>query len=599
MDLKTPLAEFLKWRVKHISDKRFLIILSILIGVLMGLVGSLLKFLITIIEEEVREGILMKHLKLIYFFFPLLGIAIAVLYIRNFVAQKRLSQSVPFVLYSIGKRKGFIKSVHMYGHLIASALTVGLGGSVGLEGPSVVTGSAIGSNISQLFHLNHKRKILLLGCGAAAAISALFNSPIAGVIFVLEIILVDLKITFLIPLMFSSASAFIVAWTISDQKKLFGDVFIDKFTVADVPFYIVLGLLTGLVSWYYITTINKLEDRFMKFKQKPWKKFLFAGLLMATVMFLFPTLYGEGYYTLRKLLSGNEIELFNSTFYTSIPSIGEISGESWALIIFLIASVLIKVYAYSFTKIAGGNGGVFAPSLFTGGTIGFIVARSLNNIGFDLPEKNFTLVGMAGMAAGMMHAPLTAIFLIAEITGGYALYIPLMIVVGISYGTSHRYNKYSYFTTRLARNGDLVAHDKDHSILRNISVKRVIEKDLVCVNYEGKISDLVRAISKSQRNIFPVINNEDELKGVILLDDVRHLIFDQEKYDIPLSAIMHPPPAVVGRNDSLDSVMEHFDKTQAWNLPVLKDGKYYGFLSKSKIFSAYREHLAKNDEDVF
>lgn len=599
MDFKSLLSDFLKWRVKHISDKRFLIILSVLIGVVMGLVGSLLKFLITIIEEEVREGILMKHLKFIYFFFPLLGIALVILYIRNFVAKKRLSQSVPFVLYSIGKRKGFIQSVHMYGHLIASSITVGLGGSVGLEGPSVVTGSAIGSNISQLFHLNHKRKVLLLGCGAAAAVSALFNSPISGVIFVLEIILVDLKITFLIPLMFSSASAFIVAWAISDQEKLFGDVIIEKFTAGDVPFYIILGLITGLASWYYITTINKLEDRFIKYRENPWTKFVIAGLLMAVVMFLFPTLYGEGYYTLRKLLSGNEVDLFNSTFYTAIPNIGEISGESWALIIFLMGSVLIKVHAYAFTKIAGGNGGVFAPSLFTGGTIGFILARTLNNIGFDVPEKNFTLVGMSGMAAGMMHAPLTAIFLIAEITGGYALYIPLMIVVGISFGTSHRYNKYSYFTTRLARTGDLVAHDKDHSVLRDIGVKKVIEKDLVSVNSNGTIADLVKAISKSHRNIFPILSDDNELKGVILLDDVRHLIFNQEKYDIPLSAIMHPPPAVVDCNDSLDKVMEHFDNTQAWNLPVLKDGKYYGFLSKSKIFNAYREHLSKNDEDVF
>ena len=351
MEFKSLLTDFLKWRVKHISDKRFLIILSVLIGVLMGLVGSLLKFLIRLIEHEVREGLLMKHLKLLYFFFPLLGIALVIIFIRYFVAQKRLSQSVPFVLYSIGKRKGFIRTVHMYGHLIASSITVGLGGSVGLEGPSVVTGSAIGSNISQLFHLNHKRKILLLGCGAAAAISALFNSPIAGVIFVLEIILVDLKITFLIPLMFSSVSAFIIAWAVSDQEKLFGEVPIEKFTAGDVPFYIVLGLLTGLVSWYYIATINKLEDRFIKLQDKPWVKFIYAGLLMAIVMFLFPTLYGEGYYTLRKLLDGKEIDLFNSTFYTSIPSIGEISGESWVLIIFLIGSILVKVFAYSFVLI--------------------------------------------------------------------------------------------------------------------------------------------------------------------------------------------------------------------------------------------------------
>ncbi len=599
MDLKIILSEFLKWRVKHLSDKRFIGILSILIGAVMGLVGSLLKFLVTVIEEEVREGILMEYLNYVYFLFPLFGIAIVIFYIQYFVAQKRLSQSVPFVLYSIGKRKAFIKSAHMYGHLIASSLTVGLGGSAGLEGPSVVTGSAIGSNISQLFHLSHKRKVLLLGCGAAAAVSALFNSPISGVIFVLEIILVDLKITFLIPLMFSSATAFIVSWLVSDQKKLFGEVSLEKFMISDVPFYILLGLITGLTSWYYITMVNKMEDRFIKFKGKPWRKFIIAGSLLALSMFLFPTLYGEGYYTLRQILKGSEVSLFNSSIYTHIPNVGEITGESWLLIIFLIGSVLIKVFAYSFTKLAGGNGGVFAPSLFTGGTLGFIVARSLNNLGMHLPEKNFTLVGMSGMAAGMMHAPLTAIFLIAEITGGYALYIPLMIVVGTSYGTSHRYNKYSYFTTRLARNGDLVAHDKDHSILRDIGVKKVIEKDLESVYSSGSIKDLVEAISKSKRNIFPVLSDTGQLDGVILLDDVRHLIFNPDKYTIPLSHIMHAPPAVVDHEDSLDSVMVHFDKTQAWNLPVLKDGRYYGFLSKSKIFNAYREHLAKNDEDVF
>lgn len=599
MDFKHILSEFLKWRVKHLSDKRFLIILSILIGAVMGLVGSLLKFTITFLEEYVREGILMEHLNFVYFLFPLLGISLVVVFVQYFVKQKRLSQSVPFVLYSIGKRKGFIRSVHMYGHLIGSSLTVALGGSVGLEGPSVVTGSAIGSNISQLFHLNQKRKVLLLGCGAAAAVSALFNSPISGVIFVLEIILIDLKITFLIPLMFSSATAFIISWTISSQEKLFGDVILEKFHPGDIPFYIVLGLMTGVASWYYIKVVNKLEDRFAPFKKNPWKRFLMAGSLLALTMFLFPTLYGEGYYTLRQLLSGNEAQLFNSTIYTSIPSIGEISSDSWILIIFLLGSVIVKVYAYSFTKLAGGNGGVFAPSLFTGGTIGFMLARTLNNLGINVPEKNFTLVGMAGMAAGMMHAPLTAIFLIAEITGGYALYIPLMIVVGISFSTSYKYNKYSYFTTRLARDGDLVAHDKDHTILREIGVKKVIEKDLVCIKSSGTVADLVTAISQSHRNIFPVLNHAGELDGVILLDDVRHLIFNQEKYDIPLNNIMHPPPAVIDHEESLDSVMACFDQTQAWNLPVLKEGKYYGFLSKSKIFSAYREHLSKNDSDVF
>jgi CIC family chloride channel protein len=289
----------------------------------------------------------------------------------------------------------------------------------------------------------------------------------------------------------------------------------------------------------------------------------------------------------------------DNSIYSYIPSINEVTNESWLLIIFLSLSVLLKVYATSLTKLAGGNGGVFAPSMFIGGTAGFILARTLNMLGMHIPEKNFTLVGMSGVAAGLMHAPLTAIFLIAEVTGGYELYIPLMIVVGISFSTSYKYNKYSYFTKRLAQAGDLVAHDKDHTVLREIGVLKVIEKDLVCVNSDGKISDLVEAISQSHRNIFPVLDNDCNLKGVILLDDVRHLIFKPEKYDVPLSYIMHPPPAVVNHDESLDSVMESFDKTQAWNLPVLKDGKYYGFLSKSKIFSAYREHLAKNDEDVF
>lgn len=599
MKLNKYLTLFLKWRIKHLSDKRFLVILSVVIGVVMGIVASILKFLINLIEEGVREGFLEKYQNFVYFLFPLIGIALVLLYIKYFTKQNRLTQGVAFVLYSIGKRKGNIKPVHTYGHVIASSLTVGFGGSVGLEGPSVVTGSAIGSGISQIFHLNPKRKNLLLGCGAAAAISALFNSPIAAVIFVLEVILVELKVAFMIPLIFASATSFIISWIVSGQTMIFDKVEISILQIKDIPFYILLGGLTGLMSLHFIKVSDLLSNRFSKYKEKRWTKFFLAGGWLGILLLLFPTLYGEGYYTLRQILKGNEGAIFNTSIYSYIPQIDQVDNESWLLILFLTASVLLKVYATSLTKIAGGNGGVFAPAMFIGGLVGFIFSRTLNMLGMSLPEKNFTLVGMSGVAAGLMHAPLTAIFLIAEITGGYALYIPLMIVVGIAYGTSYKYGKHSYFTRKLAVEGDLVAHDKDHSVLREIGVKKVIEKDLVCVRDSGNIGDLVDAISQSHRNIFPVIDDNGILKGVILLDDVRHLIFKPEKYKMPLSFICHPAPAEVSHDESLDSVMEKFDNTGAWNLPVLKNGKYYGFLSKSKIFSAYREHLAKNDEDVF
>lgn len=598
MKVNRLLAHFLKWRIKHLSDKRFLAILSVVIGAIMGLVASLLKFLINFIEEGIREGMFEEYQNFMYFLFPMVGIALVIIFVKYF-SSGRLTQGVPFVLYSIGKRKGSIKSNHTYGHVVASSLTVGFGGSVGLEGPSVVTGAAIGSGISQIFHLNPKRKILLLGCGSAAAISALFNSPIAAVIFVLEVILVELKVAFMIPLIFASATSFIISWIVSGQTAIFDKVELTKLDVSDIPFYIILGLLTGLLSLYFNKVSAGMRDKFLKYDANPWKRFWVAGGLLGLLLILFPTLFGEGYYTLRQILRGDASSIMDNSIYSYIPSINEVTNESWLLIIFLSLSVLLKVYATSLTKLAGGNGGVFAPSMFIGGTAGFILARTLNMLGMHIPEKNFTLVGMSGVAAGLMHAPLTAIFLIAEVTGGYELYIPLMIVVGISFSTSYKYNKYSYFTKRLAQAGDLVAHDKDHTVLREIGVLKVIEKDLVCVNSDGKISDLVEAISQSHRNIFPVLDNDCNLKGVILLDDVRHLIFKPEKYDVPLSYIMHPPPAVVNHDESLDSVMESFDKTQAWNLPVLKDGKYYGFLSKSKIFSAYREHLAKNDEDVF
>lgn len=586
------LSDFLKWRVKHLSDRRFLVLLSFVIGVAGGISASILKTLIHFIETLIHSKYFTGVQNFWYFIFPLIGIFVSLIFIR-YVSKNRLPEGVPLALYSIGKNNGIIKRLHIYAHLITSGITVSFGGSVGLEGPSVATGSAIGSNIGQLFHLNHKRKSLLIGCGSAAAIAALFNSPVAAVIFVLEIILVELKIAFIIPLLVASVTATLVSKLLMGNDLLFDFGTLSPIILQDIPFYILLGLFTGFLSVYFMKTTQKISNFAQKFT-KYRTNYLFFGSFLGLILLLFPTLYGEGYYTLRSLLKNQDFILIEKSIYASIPVVKNAIYEQWFLIIFIIATLFIKVFATSFTRLAGGVGGVFAPSLFMGGLAGFLVARVVNlfNFSFNLPENNFILVGMSGVIAGIMHAPLTAIFLIAEITQGYELFIPLMIVVALSYGSSINHSKFSYYTRNLANRGDLVAHDRDKTLLTEIGVLKVIEKDLLCVHEDGTLKDLIQAISKSNRNIFPVLNSQEELMGVILLDDVRHLIFKPENYGIELKALMHPPPAFVNFDEHLDTVMDKFDSTNAWNLPVLKEGKYYGFLSKSKIFTVYRDKLS-------
>jgi CIC family chloride channel protein len=597
--LRILLAKFLKWRVKHLSDKRFLILLSILIGITGGVAASIMKTIIILIEENIHEGILKGYQNALYFILPAIGIMASMLLIK-YIFKTKLPEGVPLVLYCIGKNNSVIQRVHMYAHVVTSSITVAFGGSVGLEGPSVATGSAIGSNIGQLFHLNQKRKALLIGCGSAAAISALFNAPVAAVIFVFEIILVELKTAFIIPLLMSSVSASMVSRGLMGDAILFDFGSVAAVEYRDIPFYILLGLATGFLAMYFMR-ISEWLGKIGQRSQSYWGKYIMYGALLGAVLFILPTLYGEGYYTIRQLLKHQDSTLLTSSIYSFIPFLKDAVHEQWFLILFLTVSVLMKVFATNFTRMAGGTGGVFAPSLFIGGVTGFIISRTVNllNSSFQLPENNFTLVGMSGVVAGIMHAPLTAMFLIAEITGGYELFLPLMIVVAISYGTTSKYSKYSYYTKKLALKGDLVAHDRDKTLLHDIGVLRVIEKDLVTVPEEGKLKDLVDAISKSHRNIFPVVSENEELKGIILLDDVRHLIFKPEKYDVDIKFLMHPPPAYVTCDELLDTVMDKFDNTNAWNLPVIKDGKYYGFLSKSKIFSVYRDRLSSSNDLEF
>lgn len=586
------LGEFLKWRIKHLSEQRFLIFLSILIGIVMGLSAALLKSILFGIEKLLHTGFFSTYQGVLYFVFPLIGIFSVVLFVK-YLSNNHLPMGVGYVIFNMGKRNGIFKPIHTFAHIITSGITVAFGGSVGLEGPAVLTGSAIGSNLSQIFHLNPKRRLLLIGCGSAAAISALFNSPVAGVIFVLEVILVETKLTFIIPILIASVSGTLMSQILMGESLLFQFETLAPFALRDIPFYVVLGTITGVLSIYFIKISEFLNKHFGQSKNR-FSKFALSGGILAIMLLFFPILYGEGFYALRQILIGRESTLFQNNFYQEALNLGSMVSEHWFILSFLFLSILLKVFATNFTQLAGGNGGVFAPSLFIGGITGFLLASIVNvlNFGIQLPVINFTLVGMSGIVAGLMHTPLTAMFLIAEISQGYELFVPLMIVVAISYASSTKRSAYSFFTKKLAEQGELQAYDKDKNVLSEIGVLKAIEKDLLTVKESGNLKDLITAISQSSRNIFPVVNDENELKGIILLDDVRHLIFNPEKYDLSLQYLLHAPPAYVNYDEKMDTVMEKFDKTGAWNLPVLKEGKYYGFLSKSKIFTIYRDQLS-------
>lgn len=594
------LGIILKWRIKHVNDNRFTVILSLAIGVVVGVMASLLRTFAHLIEELIINGVFNVLDGLLYFILPLVGIFSVVLIVK-YTAHNHLPKSVGYVIFNIGNRNGIFKPIHSFMHVITSTLTVAFGGSVGLEGPAVLTGSAIGSNISQVFHLQKKRRLILIGCGSAAAISALFNSPIAGVIFVLEIILVEARVTFMVPLLIASVAGTMTSTILVGDKILFEYGELAHTELIDIPFYVLLAVVTGLLSIYFTKTSEFLTEKLSR-QKNPFKRFMVNGSLLGLILFLVPSLYGEGFLTLRALLNGQESSIFENSVYGSISQGTDWLSNQWVILTFIAVSILLKVFATNFTKLAGGNGGVFAPSLFIGGLTGFFLSRMINQINlmsYKLSETNFILVGMAGIVAGLMHAPLTAIFLIAEITQGYELFIPLMVVVAISYATSQKSSAYSFYTKKLAEKGELAAYDKDHSLLSEIGVLKVIEKDLKTVNESGTLKDLVATISESTRNIFPVVGNQGELKGIILLDDVRHLIFDPSKYHISLSHITHDSPAYVNHDEKLDSVMEKFDACGAWNLPVLKKGKYYGYLSKSKIFSVYRDQLQGAGEENY
>lgn len=580
------------WREHHIKEKNFLLLLSLAVGVICGFAAQLLKFLIHVISGVLTSHISATTANYLYLLYPVAGILIVTLFLR-YVVKENISHGVTKVLYAISRHKSRLKKRNMYASLVASSITIGFGGSVGAEGPIVFTGAAIGSNVGQAFRLSPRILMILVGCGAAAGIAGIFRAPIAGMLFTLEVLMIDLTGLTVMPLLFSSVAGAVVAYVLEGYNAEFFFVQSEPFLTNKIPYTVLLGVVCGLMSYYFTKVMFMMESMFRKLKYQG-VKILIGGLIMAGLIFLFPPLYGEGYGAINNLLLGDVSKIVDGTFFYVDRN------NVWFLALFIGAIAMTKAFATSATNGAGGVGGTFAPSLFVGALTGFLFAYILNNLdlGVQLSQKNFALMGMAGVMSGVMHAPLMAIFLTAEMTGGYDLFLPLLIVSGLAYMTIRIFTPYSIYTMRLAKAGDLITHQKDKAVLTLLKVDNLIETDFKVVHPEMNLKEMVDVISISNRNLFPVTDVEGNLKGVVLLDEIRNIMFRADLYKkMHVSRFMSAVPDVIEVDYPMDKVMEIFDRTNAWNLPVVDKGKYVGFVSKSKIFNSYRRVLRHFTED--
>ena len=595
---KSLFQRLLAWRGKNIKDKHFVLILSFVVGILTALAASLLKFLIEYIKHFLTENFDSTGVNWLYLVYPVIGILLTGLFIRN-VVRDDISHGVTKILYAISRRQSRIKRHNTWSSLFASAITIGFGGSVGAEAPIVLTGSAIGSNLGSAFKMEHRTLMLLVGCGAAGAVAGIFKAPIAGLVFTLEVLMIDLTMGSLLPLLVSSVTAATVAYILHGTEAMFEFHMDEPFLMERIPAVLLLGILCGLVSLYFTRTMNRIEGVFRRYSN-PYIKLMIGGAMLSILIFLFPSLYGEGYDVIHMLLNGTSAVdwdkvMDNSIFY----------GYGNLLLVYLSLVILFKVFATSATNGGGGCGGTFAPSLFLGCITGFVFAHFCNGyalapvISDGLPEKNFALLGMAGLMSGVMHAPLTGIFLIAELTGGYDLFPPLMMVSVSAYLTIMIFEPHSIYSMRLAQKGELLTHNKDKSVLTLMDIESVVETDFQKVQPNHDLGEMVRVISKAKRNMFPVVDIRGVLLGIVILDDIRHIMFRQELYHrFTVGSFMVVPPACINMEDSMEEVMRKFDETKAWNLPVIDaDGKYKGFLSKSRILNTYRQMLVDFSEE--
>ncbi|HIS09817.1 MAG TPA: chloride channel protein [Candidatus Avibacteroides excrementipullorum] len=587
-------GKVITWCEKHITERNLLLILSFVIGLLTAFAGLVLKWLIHFIQGFLTDNFDKTGANWLYLLYPVIGIFLTGLFVRFFVRDD-ISHGITKILYAISRRKSRIKRHNMWSSVIASGITIGFGGSVGAEAPIVLTGSAIGSNLGSLFRLDSKRLMLLVGCGAAGAISGVFKAPIAGLVFTLEVLMIDLTMAYLLPLLISCVTAAAVTYAFTGFEAMFQFHQDNQFLLERIPYVLVLGILCGLLSLYFTRAMNWCENIFRSFSS-PYAKLLLGGTMLSVLIFLFPPLYGEGYDSINLLLNGSGGDAWNSVLANSV-----FYGHENLLVLYLFLIVLTKVFATSATNGGGGCGGTFAPSLFVGCMGGFVFAYFLNEAGFSswLPEKNFALYGMAGVMSGVMHAPLTGIFLIAELTGGYDLFFPLMLVSVSSYFTIMAFEPHSIYSMRLAKRGELLTHHKDRSVLTLLSVDNLIENDFKEVSPDMDLGEMVKVIASSSRNMFPVVDEDRKLLGLVMLDDIRNIMFRQELYHrFKVSRFMTAPPARLTTSWPMERVMIAFDDTRMWNLPVVDDdGHYLGFVSKSRILNSYRDVLVKYSEE--
>ncbi len=581
----TYLRQFSMWRARHITDRQFIYAMSIIIGLMSGAAAVVLKNAVHFVEFALNAT---AHDKAdyLYFIFPAIGILLVVI-IQRFVIKENVGDGIPNMLYAISKNNGNIGKKATWSSIITASITVGFGGSVGLEGPTVATAGAISSNLGQALRMDYKRKKLFIALAATGALSAIFSAPIAAIVFSLEVIMIDLTVTSLIPILLSSASAAIMSRLFLGDEYLFHFKNVMPYTPSELFFFVLLGVVTGLVSVYFINVYKFTEKRLKKINNIYFKGIL-GGALLGGLLYLFPQFYGEGYEVINDLIEGNISKVFSDNLIFSDVS------NAFFVLLFLISLPLLKAIATSITLNSGGIGGVFAPSLFIGSTTGFMFATFFESIGLThLSRSNYTLVGMAGVLAGTLHAPLTAIFLIAEITGGYTLFLPLMITAAISFMAVKYFVSHSIYTWQLAERGELITHHKDRAILTLMKLRNEIETNFLPTHPYSTLGELVQVISRSSRNLFPVIDDNGIFMGVVNLNDIRNIMFDKEQYDkVYVHDIMTPAPEYIYENDTMDRVMEKFDHSGAWNLPVVtEDHRYIGFVSKSKLFSAYRKLL--------
>tara|TARA_R110000764_G_scaffold1503_2_gene6553 strand:- start:89438 stop:91138 length:1701 start_codon:yes stop_codon:yes gene_type:complete len=561
--------------------------MSLIVGFLAGIVAVTVKNSTYFIESLLKKGIVFSENQL-YFILPTIGLTLVYLYVK-FIHKEPLQHAVSSIIFSLSKKRGLLKLKDIYTPLITAPLTVGFGGSVGLLGPAVKSGSAVSSNISRLFHIDAKTRTLLVACASAGAIASIFQSPIAAIIFAVEIFTLDLTMMSMLPLLLASISGVLTSYFFLGNEVLFSFSLSEGFQLKDTPFYILLGIGTGFASIYFTKMYFSILSLFKKLKS-PKYKLLVGGITIGIMLYAIPPLYGEGFGFINNLLDGDHLKALGTTPFDNY------TDNIWVVIALLFGITIFKAIAMTTTIGAGGAGGVFIPTMVMGSALGNVVAKVINNLGlgFSVSESNFTLIGMSGLIAGVIHAPLTAIFLIAEITGGYQLFVPLMITAAISYLITKNALDYTIYTKELAKIGALLSHNKDQMVLGLMQMEDVIEKNFKAVHPKMSLGEMLhQSVSKSKRNLFPVLSDDRKLIGIIVLDDIRPMMFDTELYNtVFVESLMHAPPEVIFyETDNMKQVMKKFQDSGAWNLPVIRNGKYEGFISKSKMLTAYRRKL--------